>query len=144
MVEKMGNHRNRIEITRDILALLPARKTAVMYKAYLSYGMLTRYLSYGMLTRYLNLLTEEGLITSQREKFQVYSLTDEGRALLPRLTALMEETHNLEKEVEAVGATSPFLLHLHGGVDCASPTNDFSTRLKFHVKKKLYDPTRVG
>lgn len=36
---------------------------------------------------------------------------------------------------------TPFLLHLHGGVDCASPTNDFSTRLKFHVKKKLYDST---
>ena len=135
MVEKMGNYRNRIEITRDILALLPARKTAVMYKANLSFELLKRYLS---------LLTEEELITAQREKFQVYTLTDEGKALLPRLTALIEETHNLEKEVEAVGATFPFLFPLHGGIDCTSPTNDFSTHLKFHVKKKLYDPTRVG
>lgn len=35
----------------------------------------------------------------------------------------------------------PFLLHLHGGVDFFLPTNELSTRLKFHLKKRLYDPT---
>jgi len=36
---------------------------------------------------------------------------------------------------------TPFLLHLHGGIDFSSPTNDLLTSLKFHLKKRLYDPT---
>ncbi|MFB0561241.1 MAG: glycosyltransferase family 4 protein [Candidatus Lokiarchaeia archaeon] len=35
----------------------------------------------------------------------------------------------------------PFLLHLHGGIDYSYLTNDFSTRFKFYVKKRIYDPT---
>jgi len=34
----------------------------------------------------------------------------------------------------------PLLLHLHGGMDCSPQTEDLSVRLKFHLKKELYDP----
>jgi glycosyltransferase involved in cell wall biosynthesis len=34
----------------------------------------------------------------------------------------------------------PFLLHLHGGIDCFPPPNNSSLRIKFHLKNKLYDP----
>lgn len=35
----------------------------------------------------------------------------------------------------------PFLLHLHGGIDCATPSDYASTSLKFQVKNRIYDRT---
>ena len=36
---------------------------------------------------------------------------------------------------------TPFLLHLHGGLDYSPLTNDFSAQLRFHFKNAFYDPT---
>ncbi|MGA2573718.1 MAG: glycosyltransferase family 4 protein [Candidatus Methanomethylicaceae archaeon] len=35
----------------------------------------------------------------------------------------------------------PFVLHLHGGIDFTSKINDLTTRFRFNVKDKIYDPT---
>jgi len=36
---------------------------------------------------------------------------------------------------------TPLVLHLHGGIDAFPPIDDFSTKLRFHMKNKFYDPT---
>ena len=36
---------------------------------------------------------------------------------------------------------TPLVLHLHGGLDARALTSDFSTRFKFHLKKRIYDQT---
>lgn len=35
----------------------------------------------------------------------------------------------------------PFLLHLHGGIDCSAPSNSASTNLLFQIKNRIYDKT---
>ena len=70
----MGNHRRRVEIIADILevASIDAKKTQIMFKANLSYSVLTKYLSE---------ILEASLITFEEER-RCYTLTHKGHDFL--------------------------------------------------------------
>ena len=71
----MGKHRSRLKILSSILSVVSAndgaKKTQIMYQAYLSYKLLVQYLSD---------LTEAGLVNFGREN--CYRLTSKGKAFL--------------------------------------------------------------
>ena len=75
VVIEMGKHRTRLQILESILSVIndnkEVRKTQIMYKAYLSYSLLTRYLSDVM---------KSGLVVCNAEDY--YVLTQKGEKFL--------------------------------------------------------------
>ena len=74
---KMGKHRSRLAILAKVLSVVNAekgaKKTRIMYQAYLSYK---------LLTRYLNEISFAGLVTCNNDNF--YILTDKGKKFLAK------------------------------------------------------------
>ena len=75
----MGKHRSRLKILANILSVVSAdngaKKTQIMYQAYLSYKLLVQYLTD---------LTEAGLVNFGKEN--CYKLTSKGEAFLAKYT----------------------------------------------------------
>jgi predicted transcriptional regulator len=73
----MGKHRSRLQILETILSVIKdnekVRKTQIMYKAYLSYT---------LLTRYLNDVLDAGLVVQDNNK--CFSLTQRGENFVAR------------------------------------------------------------
>ena len=72
----MGRHRSRLKILANILFVIRnnngAKKTQIMYQAYLSYK---------LLIQYLHEVTEFGLVNSENES---YTLTSKGEKFLEK------------------------------------------------------------
>lgn len=94
-VSDMGRHRSRLQILEDILSVIngekEVRKTHIMYKAYLSYN---------LLTRYLNDLLEASLITCHRGT--CYSLTEKGEKFLARFGEYTRVRESVEKQLSHI------------------------------------------
>ena len=75
VVIEMGKHRTRLQILENILSVIndnkEVRKTQIMYKAYLSYSLLTRYLGDVM---------NSGLVVCNANDY--YMLTEKGEKFL--------------------------------------------------------------
>ena len=91
----MGRHRSRLKILEDILSVINSdaeiRKTHIMYRAYLSYN---------LLTRYLNDLLEASLIKCNKRK--CYSLTEKGEKFLTRFNEYSRIRENVEKQLNYI------------------------------------------
>lgn len=89
-MNKLGKHRNRLQILENVLSVINdnegARKTQIMYQAYLSYK---------LLTRYLNDVLNSGLVVCDDGK--CFSLTPKGKRFLERFG----EYHRSREVVEA-------------------------------------------
>ena len=76
-VNKLGKHRSRLQILESVLSVISgnngARKTQIMYQAYLSYK---------LLTRYLNDVLKAGLVVCDSEN--CFRLTPKGERFLAR------------------------------------------------------------
>lgn len=74
----MGKHRTKLAILANILSVINndkgARKTRIMYKAYLSYG---------LLTRYLKNVIDAKLVTCEEKN--CYKLTHKGKKFIVTL-----------------------------------------------------------
>jgi predicted transcriptional regulator len=110
----MGTHRSRLKILASILNVVNdnngAKKTQIMYKAYLSYS---------LLIRYLNEMMEMKLLVCEEEK--CFKLTKKGREFLVRfskyarykkkvsekLTFVEKQRKTLEKMVSKVSSSNP-------------------------------------
>ena len=74
---KMGKHRSRLKILASILSVVNssgiAKKTHIMYKAYLSYSLLVRYLNeiQGMDVDHINPKTKDTLEGEQPSNYQL-------------------------------------------------------------------------
>ena len=88
-VNKLGKHRSRLQILESILSVISdnegARKTQIMYQAYLSYK---------LLTRYLNDVLNAGLVVC--DDGNCYWLTPKGQ----RFLATFSEYHRSREVVE--------------------------------------------
>lgn len=88
----MGKHRSRLKILANILSVVSenngAKKTQIMYQAYLSYK---------LLVQYLKDVTEAGLVKCGKENY--YVLTQKGEKFLTRFNEYSKSRKTVEKRL---------------------------------------------
>ncbi|PVX26600.1 MAG: hypothetical protein CW691_00935 [Candidatus Bathyarchaeum sp.] len=91
----MGKHRSRLKILANILSVVSAndgaKKTQIMYQAYLSYK---------LLVQYLKDVTEAGLVTCGSEN--CYKLTTKGKAFLVKFSEYNKSYAGVNKQLNYV------------------------------------------
>lgn len=91
----MGKHRSRLKILANILTVVRsnngAKKTQIMYQAYLSYK---------LLIQYLKDVTEAGLVTYGGEN--CYKLTPKGEAFLDKFSEYNKSRAGLSKQLNRI------------------------------------------
>jgi len=91
----MGKHRSRLKILAGILSVVSdnngAKKTQIMYQAYLSYK---------LLTRYLNDVLKAGLVVCDSDN--CFSLTPKGERFLARFGEYHQSREVVEKNLNHV------------------------------------------
>ena len=100
----MGSYRGRLDIIADILQVVSqqARKTQIMYRANLSYKVLTRYLAE---------VSEASLINFEDEK-QCYRLTTKGREFLEVYKEYSKVNRHIEKRLNEINGKKKILEEL--------------------------------
>jgi predicted transcriptional regulator len=88
----MGSYRRRLDIIADMLNVISQRpkKTQIMYKANLSYVLLTRYLA---------VIRKAYLITFERKQ-HCYKLTSKGERFLEIYKEYSRRRGNIEKQLD--------------------------------------------
>jgi len=110
----MGKYRDRLQIIADILSVVRegARKTHVMYRANLSYRLLSRYLTE---------VLECGLVSLDKE--DRYKLTRRGQNFLDRFNEYSKRNEQLEQQLNHVNDEKTVLENIiSGGLD--KPSNE--------------------
>ena len=91
----MGKHRSRLKILANILSVISgnddAKKTKIMYKAYLSYK---------LLTNYLNDVQEAGLVVCG--KANCYRLTPKGEEFLAKFEEYARYCENFDEQMNHI------------------------------------------
>lgn len=91
----MGKHRSRLKILANILSVVSdnngAKRTQIMYQAYLSYK---------LLVQYLNDITEAGLVRC--ENGNCYMLTQKGKNFLAKFGEYSKSCETVEKKLDQV------------------------------------------
>lgn len=91
----MGKHRSRLKILATILFVVSdnngAKKTRIMYQAYLSYK---------LLVHYLNDMTEAGLVKCENGTF--YRLTQKGKNFLARFGEYSKSCEIIKKQLDHI------------------------------------------
>jgi predicted transcriptional regulator len=94
-VNKLGKHRSRLQILESILSVISgnegAKKTQIMYQAYLSYK---------LLTRYLNDVLNAGLVVCDNKN--CFRLTPKGEKFLARFGEYHQSREVVEKNLNHV------------------------------------------
>ena len=94
-VGKMGKHRSRLKILASILEVITnnkgAKKTQIMYQAYLSYK---------LLVQYLNDVQEAGLVVCGEEN--CYKLTPKGERFLAKFSEYDKSRESINKKLNRV------------------------------------------
>jgi predicted transcriptional regulator len=94
-VNKLGKHRSRLQILENILSVISgndgARKTQIMYQAYLSYK---------LLSRYLNDVLNAGLVVC--DNGTSFRLTQKGERFLARFGEYHRSREVVEKNLNHV------------------------------------------
>jgi predicted transcriptional regulator len=91
----LGKHRSRLQILERVLSVISdnegARKTQIMYQAYLSYR---------LLTRYLNDVSRAGLVACDDDK--CFRLTQKGEKFLERFGEYHKSREVVEETLDHV------------------------------------------
>ena len=94
-MKKLGKHRSRLKILANILAVINdnngAKKTQIMYQAYLSYK---------LLVQYLKDVTEAGLVICGNEK--CYKLTSKGEQFLAKFGEYDRSRERVDEQLNHV------------------------------------------
>lgn len=102
---KLGKHRTRLQILENVLSVINgnggARKTKIMYKAYLSYK---------LLIRYLDDVTEAGLVTCDDRK--CYLLTEKGKKFLVKIGDYSRFREDVEKQLDHINGQMSALMKM--------------------------------
>jgi predicted transcriptional regulator len=100
----LGSYRGRLEIIADILHVVSQnpKKTQIMYRANLSYKVLTRYLTE---------VSEASLINFEDEK-QCYRLTTKGREFLEVYKEYSKGNRHIEKRLNEINGKKKILEEL--------------------------------
>ena len=91
----MGKHRSRLKILANILEVITknngAKKTQIMYQAYLSYK---------LLVQYLDDVIEAGLVVCGEEN--CYKLTPKGENFLAQFNEYTKNRENIDRKINHV------------------------------------------
>jgi predicted transcriptional regulator len=91
----MGKHRSRLKILASILSAVSdnncAKKTQIMYQAYLSYK---------LLVRYLNDVIEAGLVFCGEDN--CYKLTSKGEMFLAKFSEYSRSREDISEQVNGI------------------------------------------
>jgi predicted transcriptional regulator len=91
----MGKHRSRLTILANILSVVNdnngAKKTQIMYQAYLSYK---------LLVQYLKDITDAGLVVCEDEN--CYKLTQKGERFLAKFIEYDKFRENVDKQLNHI------------------------------------------
>jgi predicted transcriptional regulator len=100
----LGSYRGRLDIIADILQVVSQqpKKTQIMYRANLSYKVLTRYLTE---------VSEAALINFEDEK-QCYRLTTKGREFLEVYKEYSKGNRHIEKRLNEINGKKKILEEL--------------------------------
>jgi predicted transcriptional regulator len=100
----LGSYRGRLDIIADILQVVSQqpKKTQIMYRANLSYKVLTRYLTE---------VSEASLINFEDEK-QCYRLTTKGREFLEVYKEYSKGNRHIEKRLNEINGKKKILEEL--------------------------------
>jgi predicted transcriptional regulator len=100
----LGSYRRKLDIVADILLVASqgAKKTQIMYKANLSYK---------LLTKYLNEIRRAYLVSFQREK-RCYVLTSKGQEFLERYKDYSRRNKHVEETLNDVSVKKKALEEL--------------------------------
>jgi predicted transcriptional regulator len=94
-VIKLGKHRTRLEIVEEILSVIAkekgAKKTQIMYQAYLSYK---------LLVRYLKDVIASGLVICDEDS--CYMLTEKGEKFLERFSEYSRFRESVKRQLDYV------------------------------------------
>ena len=92
----MGNHRDRLDIIADILSVISerAKKTQIMYRANLSYGLLIKYLSE----------VGQSYLARFEHSENRYVLTPKGEEFLDRYREYLKRNRHVEKQIDEVNS----------------------------------------
>ena len=100
----MGKHRTRLQILENILSVInenkEVRKTQIMYKAYLSYSLLTRYLGDVMKSGLVVCNSDDYyMLTQKGEKFlSIFGQYDKSREVISKkMNNIEDQKSTLEK-----------------------------------------------
>jgi len=92
---KLGKHRSRLQILESILSVISdnegAKKTQIMYQAYLSYK---------LLTRYLNDVLTSGLVVC--DNYNCFKLTPKGEMFLSKFNKYSRFRENMDEQINHV------------------------------------------
>ena len=98
----MGKHRSKLNILANILSVVSnnngAKKTQIMYQAYLSYK---------LLIRYLDSVIEAGLVKCTEKNY--YTLTNKGKIFLDQFIEYKKSRQNLTDQLSHVEAQRSML-----------------------------------
>ena len=91
----MGKHRSRLTILANILSVVStnkgAKKTQIMYQAYLSYK---------LLVQYLKDITDAGLVVCEDEN--CYKLTQKGEQFLAKFSEYDKFRENVDEQLNRI------------------------------------------
>ena len=94
-MKKLGKHRSRLKILANILSVINnnkgAKKTQIMYQAYLSYKLLVQYLTD---------VTEAGLVICAEGNY--YKITQKGEKFLAKFVEYDKSRETLNKELDYI------------------------------------------
>lgn len=119
----MGKHRTRLKILANILSVISnnnrAKKTQIMYQAYLSYK---------LLIQYLHDVVKAGLVTCADENW--YLLTPKGEEFLAKFVEYTKSRNNLDKQLNHIDDQRSILEEMCYSIN---PTNSE----KYGLQKKI-------
>lgn len=121
----MGKHRSRYKILANILEVINdnkgAKKTQIMYQAFLSYK---------LLVQYLNDVMEAGLVVC--EENNCYSLTPKGKSFLVKFNEYYESHESINEKMNQV---EDLKLMLEEMCPNSGVTNGYSANSKQTVRR---------
>ncbi len=122
----MGKHRSRLKILASILEVITnnkgAKKTQIMYQAYLSYK---------LLVQYLNDVTEAGLVVCGEEN--CYKLTPKGERFLAKFSEYDKSRESINKKLNRVEDQKLMLEEMCPNKET---TNGYPTNMEKNVRCK--------
>lgn len=122
----MGKHRSRLKILASILEVITtnksAKKTQIMYQAYLSYK---------LLVQYLKDVTEAGLVVCGEEN--CYKLTPKGERFLAKFSEYDKSREIISRKLNHVEDQKVMLEEMCPNAECA---NGYPANIEKSVRRR--------